>query len=105
MFWPQRTWTRQLLTGQRGVLMSVAGAGRASCHSPAGGQRRRVMPRDKTSFHEWLGAEIDGILGRQSPVPPLFIWCDPGRQWLDLLLSAAAVDGFELWADPNQDEL
>ena len=63
------------------------------------------MSRDKTSFHEWLWTEINGILGRQSPVPPLLLWCDPGGQWLDLLRSAADASRFELWADRSQHEL
>jgi len=63
------------------------------------------MPRDKSSFHEWLLTEIEGVLGRKATVPPLLLWCDSSRQWLDLLRTAAGTDGFELWADPNEHEL
>lgn len=63
------------------------------------------MPRHKTSFHEWLVAEIDAIIGRQTSPPPLLLWCDPYRQWLELLRTSATETGFELWADPDQHEL
>ena len=33
--------------------------------------------------------------------PPLLLWCDPDRSWLDLLHEAAKADGFELWAPPS----
>jgi hypothetical protein len=63
------------------------------------------MPRDKTSFHEWLVTEINAVLGRHVAPPPLLLWCDPYREWLDLLRTSAAESGFKLWADPDQHEL
>jgi hypothetical protein len=38
-------------------------------------------------------------------VPPLLLWCDPDREWLELLCAVAASAGFELWADPDVSEL
>jgi len=46
-----------------------------------------------------------GVLVHQSPVPPLLLWCDPDREWLALLRTAASADGFDLWADPDEHEL
>jgi hypothetical protein len=63
------------------------------------------MARDRTSFHEWLATEIDAVLERQTVPPPLLLWCDPYRQWLDLLRTSATDNGLELWADPDQHEL
>jgi len=56
------------------------------------------------SLGSWLIGQVNGILARQSPVPPLLLWCDPDREWLELLRAAAAA-GFELWADPDEHEL
>ncbi len=60
---------------------------------------------DAHSFRSWLIAEIREVLDRESSVPPLLLWLDPGRQWLDLLRAAAEADGFELWANPDEHEL
>jgi len=62
------------------------------------------------SFGSWLVGQVKGVLARQSPVPPLLLWCDPDREWLGLLRAAAAAGaaeagGFELWADPDEHEL
>src|SRR5437879_2070108 len=50
------------------------------------------------SFQNWLLCEIHHVLDRKLSLPPLLLWCDPNREWLDLLRAAAEVDGFELWA-------
>jgi hypothetical protein len=63
------------------------------------------MARDKSSFHEWLATEINGVLGRQTTPAPFLLWCDPYRQWIDLLRTSSSENGFELWADPNEHEL
>ena len=39
------------------------------------------------------------MLDRTGP-PSLLLWCDPYREWLDLLRAASEADGFELWAPP-----
>lgn len=50
------------------------------------------------SFQSWLSLRIGELLGRQTAVPPLLLWCDPDRSWLDLLREASKADGFDLWA-------
>jgi len=57
------------------------------------------------SFQQWLIGEIQSVLARQSPTPPFILWCDPDREWLELLRVAAQAGGIELWADPDAHEL
>ncbi len=52
------------------------------------------------SLQSWLVAEIREVLDRSGSMPPLLLWCDPQREWLDLLRAASEHDGFELWASP-----
>src|SRR5438105_2652412 len=49
------------------------------------------------SFQTWLCREIRDVLDHRSTTPPLLVWCDPDRAWLDLLAASAEADGFELW--------
>ena len=62
-----------------------------------------------TSFEAWLVGEIRKVLNRKITPPPWILWCDPNREWLDLLRTAAADAGFELWApapgEPEPHEL
>jgi hypothetical protein len=44
------------------------------------------MPRDKTSFHEWLLTEINAVLGRHVVPPPLLLWCD-GKPHIAVVLA------------------
>jgi hypothetical protein len=58
-----------------------------------------------TSFQSWLTLRVREVLGRKSGAPPLLLWCDPDRSWLDLLREAAKADGFDLWAPlPGQQD-
>jgi hypothetical protein len=50
------------------------------------------------SFLSWLLGEIQHVLDCKLSPPPLLLWCDPNREWLDLLRADAESDGFELWA-------
>ncbi len=50
------------------------------------------------SFQYWVVREVREILDRSAQVPPLLLWCDPDRSWLDLLREASKADGFDLWA-------
>ena len=52
----------------------------------------------QNSFRDWLCLAVRGVLGHQSVMPPLLLWCDPDRSWLDLLREASKADGFDLWA-------
>ena len=63
------------------------------------------MTDSSQTFQQWLIAEVMAVLGRQSLPSPVLLWCDPNREWLDLLRTAAARGGFELWADPDEHEL
>jgi len=63
------------------------------------------MNATSNSFKSWLVGEIKGRLTHQSPTPPLLLWCDPDREWLELLRVAASTGAFELWADPDEHEL
>jgi len=58
----------------------------------------------KDSFRSWLVNEVTSVLRRPASKPPLLIWCDPDREWLDLL-RAASPDSFELWANDGEHEL
>jgi len=77
-FWPlrssqQRTWTRPLQTEQNGVLTNDVGAAKANFRNQDGGPWRRQMPRDKTSFHEWL---VTGSMQScRHVVPPPLLLC------------------------------
>ncbi len=50
------------------------------------------------SLQSWLVREVREVLDRSGAMPPLLLWCDPQREWLDLLRAASEHDGFELWA-------
>ncbi len=56
------------------------------------------------SFRDWLCLAIREVLSHQSPAPPLLLWCDPDRSWLELLREASMADGFELWVPPAGQE-
>jgi len=54
------------------------------------------------SFHAWLTSRIRLSLQKDNG---WILWCDPQREWLDLLKKAAGAERFELWADPEEHEL
>ncbi|MEM2125859.1 MAG: PglZ domain-containing protein [Candidatus Methanosuratincola sp.] len=51
------------------------------------------------SFGTWLIKEIKQVLDKEGTQAPFIVWCDPGREWRELLQKAAEKGGFELWAD------
>ena len=51
----------------------------------------------QNSFRDWVCHAVRRILGHQSPPPPLLLWCDPDRSWLDPAAQAAKADNFDLW--------
>lgn len=54
------------------------------------------------TFREWLRGEIMRLLNKKITPPPFIIWCDPRREWRELL-AAAAEGTFELWADEEHE--
>lgn len=60
------------------------------------------MTEPPTSFHAWLTSRIRPTLQKHNG---WILWCDPRREWLDLLKKTAEADGLELWADPDEHEL
>jgi hypothetical protein len=65
----------------------------------------RALSAAADSLQCWLVHEIQSRLARQSPTPPFILWCDPDREWFELLRIAAQAGGFALWADPEAHEL
>lgn len=57
------------------------------------------------SLHNWLREQVAAVLAREAESAPLMIWCDPDREWLEMLRVMSDEDGFELWADPEEHEL
>ncbi len=47
------------------------------------------------SLQSWLVREVREVLDRSGAMPPLLLWCDPQREWLDLLRAASEHEGFE----------
>lgn len=58
-----------------------------------------------TSLHRWLREQVSAVLQSKTSPPPFLLWCDPDREWLEMLRALADEDGFELWADPEEHEL
>lgn len=55
------------------------------------------------SFRDYLITQIRSVLSRKTAPPPFLVFCDPEREWLDLLRMAAAHASLELWApEPGQ---
>jgi hypothetical protein len=50
------------------------------------------------SFHAWLKDRILRTLARSGPHSPVIFWCDPYREWKQLLRLTAS-SAFELWDD------
>ena len=50
------------------------------------------------SLANWLKREITSVLEKKIQPAPFIIWCDPAREWRDILLTLSAGGDFELWA-------
>jgi len=59
----------------------------------------------KDSFELWLAEQIKSVLEKKVQTPPLLIWCDPDREWPELLRTVSTTSDFELWAEPDEHEL
>lgn len=55
------------------------------------------------SLRNWLKSEIDSVLKKPDDPPPFIIWCDPDREWRDILLTLSAGGAFELWAEEEHE--
>ncbi|MBW8003262.1 MAG: hypothetical protein FVQ80_14805 [Planctomycetes bacterium] len=55
------------------------------------------------SLRNWLKSEIDSVLNKPDDPPPFIIWCDPDREWRDILLTLTAGGAFELWAEEEHE--
>ncbi len=51
------------------------------------------------SFHAWLKERIHRTLSRSGPNSPIIFWCDPQREWKQILRLTAAGADFDLWDD------
>ena len=51
------------------------------------------------SFHAWLRDKIQRTLSGSGPQSPVIFWCDPQREWKQLLRLSATGSAFELWDD------
>ncbi|MFO0579209.1 MAG: PglZ domain-containing protein [Polyangia bacterium] len=50
------------------------------------------------SFQDYLIGQITNHLSAKTTPPPFVVFCDPDREWLELLRMASEHAGFELWA-------
>lgn len=57
------------------------------------------------SLHSWLREQVAAVLTKEAPATALLLWCDPDREWLEMLRALSDEDGFDLWADPGEHEL
>lgn len=57
------------------------------------------------SLQNWLCQEIENVLNRKGNEPGFILWCDGEREWKDLLITAAKIGGFELWAEETHELL
>ena len=55
----------------------------------------------ENSLKNWLLEQIQAVLSKPVEPAPFILWCDPAREWKELL-QRACDDQFELWADDGQ---
>ena len=56
------------------------------------------------SFKEWLQEQIQSVLSKTAEPPPFILWCDPAREWEELLRKTCG-EAVELWADEGHELL
>ena len=56
------------------------------------------------SFKDWLQKQIQSILSKPIAPAPFILWCDPQREWKELLQKTCG-DAIELWADEGHELL
>ena len=52
----------------------------------------------ENSFKSWLVDDVQSVLSKSVEPPPFIIWCDPAREWKELLQKTCG-DTIELWAE------
>ena len=58
---------------------------------------------DLTTFRAWLRQKIHAALPHKPNHIPFVIWCDPQRQWKELLELTLAESEIQLWADETHE--
>lgn len=58
---------------------------------------------DLTTFRAWLLQKIHAALPHKPNHIPFVIWCDPQRQWKELLELTLAESEIQLWADETHE--
>jgi hypothetical protein len=56
------------------------------------------------SFKDWLQQHIQVVLAKATAPAPFILWCDPAREWKELL-QKTCDDNIELWADEGHELL
>jgi len=56
------------------------------------------------SFKNWLHEQIQSVLSRVVMPAPFILWCDPAREWKELLQKTCG-DSIELWAEEGHELL
>ena len=56
------------------------------------------------SFKNWLQQQIQAVLSKTTAWAPFILWCDPAREWNELLRKTCG-DIIELWADEGHELL
>ena len=56
------------------------------------------------SFKNWLHEQIQSVLFKPVAPAPFILWCDPQREWKELLQKTCG-DAIELWADEGHELL
>jgi len=56
------------------------------------------------SFKKWLFEQIQSVLSKPVEPAPFILWCDPAREWKELLRKTCG-DAIELWADEGHELL
>jgi len=54
------------------------------------------------SFKNWLNEQIQSVLSKPVAPAPFILWCDPQREWKELLQKTCG-DAVELWADEGHE--
>ncbi|MFH1148378.1 MAG: PglZ domain-containing protein [Pseudomonadota bacterium] len=59
---------------------------------------------DNPCLKNWLLEQIQSVLSKPTAPAPIILWCDPTREWKELLQKTCG-DAIELWADEGHELL